>query len=166
MSKVNNGNRREALRVLVGLLVCGAGALGIVHFMVRREPSADETVVLGPLSDFPVGEFQKRTITITEHGTWLTGPAEKTVWLRRNSDNSCLVLSGTCPHRNCMVNLESTTFHCPCHHSRFDFEGRLLSPPALRSLDTLEYRVSNGIVSVQFQNFRKGIPAKELVPAS
>jgi hypothetical protein len=110
MSKVINGNRREALRVLVGLLVCGAGALGIVHFMVRREPSADETVVLGPLSDFPVGEFQKRTITIIEHGTWLTGPAEKTVWLRRNADNSCLVLSGTCPHRNCMVNLENTTF--------------------------------------------------------
>jgi hypothetical protein len=45
MSKIDNGNRREALRVLIGLLVCGAGALGIVHFMVRREPSADESVV-------------------------------------------------------------------------------------------------------------------------
>ena len=135
--------------------------------MVRREPSADETVTVGPLSKFPIGEFQKRTVIVTERGTWAAGPAEKTIWLRRNADDTVLVFSGTCPHKNCMVHLEGKTFHCPCHHSHFDSEGQVLSPPALRSLDTLEYRVSSdGIVSVQFQNFRKEIPAKELIPAS
>ena len=38
--------------------------------------------------------------------------------------------------------------------------------PAPRPLDTLEYRVSGeGMLSVQFQNFRKGLTTKELVPA-
>ena len=166
MSKIQKKNRREAFKVLGGLVVCVGGALGIVHYAVRREPSADESVKLGPLSEFPVGDFQKRTVTVLEHGTWLEGPVEKTVWLRRNADDSFLVFSGTCPHLNCTVNLrEDKTFECPCHHSRFDSEGKLLSPPALRALDTLEYRVSgDGIVSVQFQNFKKEISAKELVP--
>ncbi len=166
MSKIQKKNRREAFKVLGGLLVCGGGAVGIVHYMVRRQPSADETVRLGPLTGFPVGEFQKRTVTVTEHGTWLEGPVEKTIWLRRNPDDTFLVFSGTCPHMNCDVNLlDDKTFECPCHHSHFDSDGKVLSMPAPRPLDTLEYRVSGeGIVSVQYQNFKKGLPAKELVP--
>ena len=35
----------------------GGGAVGIVHYMVRREPSADETVVVGPLFEFSI-QFQ------------------------------------------------------------------------------------------------------------
>jgi Rieske Fe-S protein len=164
---MKKGNRRQTLRVLGGLIVCGGGAFGIVHYVVRREASVDERVILGPLAESPVGEFQKRTVTVTEHGTWVTGPVEKTVWLRRNPDGTCVVFSGTCPHRNCTVNLEGKTFHCPCHHSRFDSEGQVLSLPALRSLDTLEYRVSsNGIVSIEFQNYKKEIPTKELIPSS
>ena len=166
MEKSNN-SRRDALRVLIGLAVCGAGAVGIVHYMVRREPSADETILLGPLSQFPVGAFQSRMVTVTERGTWFESQVEKVVWVRRNSDDSLLVFTGTCPHRSCFVNLNDRVFHCPCHHSRFDFEGRVLLPPALRGLDTLEYRISHdGIVSVQFQNFKRELPAKELVPSS
>jgi Rieske Fe-S protein len=150
-----------------GLVASFIGAVGIVHYLVRREPSADETVVLGRLPDFPVGEFQRRTFTVTEHGTWFEGPVEKTVWVRRNADDTLLVFTATCPHRNCLVNLEETVFHCPCHHSRFDLEGKVIVPPALRSLDTLEYRISkDGVVSVQFQNFKREIAAKELVPFS
>jgi Rieske Fe-S protein len=165
MSKFEKKSRREAFKVLGGLVVCGGSAFGLVHYMVRREPSADETVKVGSLSEFPVGEFQKRSVTVTEHGTWLEGPVEKTIWMRRNADDTFLVFSGTCPHENCTVNyLEDKTFECPCHHSHFDGEGKVTSPPAPRPLDTLEYRVSGeGIVSVQFQNFRKELPTKELV---
>jgi len=166
MREIQRKNRREAFKVLGGLLVCGGGAFGIVHTLARREASADETVKLGPLSEFSVGEFQKRTISVTEHGTWLEGPVEKTVWLRRNADDTFLVFSGTCPHMNCTVNLlPDKTFECPCHQSHFDQEGKVTSMPAPRPLDTLEYRVSgDGIVSIQFQNFRKELPTKELVP--
>ena len=68
MSEIPKKSRREAFKVLGGLIVCGGSAFGIVHYMVRREASADETVKLGPISDFRVGEFEKRTVTVTEHG--------------------------------------------------------------------------------------------------
>src|SRR5262245_57875245 len=97
--------RRERFKILGGLVVFVCGAIGIVHLVVKREASADETGKLGPISEFPVGEFQKKTVTVTEHGTWLTGPVEKTVWIRRNPDDSFLVFSGTCPHMNCTVNV-------------------------------------------------------------
>jgi len=165
MKKIDRKNRREVFKIIGGLLVCGGSALGIVHYLVRREPSADETVKVGPKTDFVVGEFQKKTVTVTEHGTWLSGPVEKAVWLRRNADDTFLVFSGTCPHMNCTVNLlPDKTFECPCHHSHFDRDGAVTSPPALRGLDTLEYRVAgDGMVSVQFQNFKKAIATKELV---
>jgi Rieske Fe-S protein len=168
MTGIPKKNRREAFKILGGLLVCGGGAIGIVHYLVRREASADESVKLGQISQFPVGEFQQRTVTVTEHGTWLTGLVEKTIWVRRNTDDTFLVFSGTCPHMNCTINLTpAKTFECPCHHSAFDAEGKVTAPPAPRPLDTLEYRVSGeGLLSVQFQNFRKGLTTKELVPAS
>jgi Rieske Fe-S protein len=168
MTQPPTNNRREAFKILGGLIACGGGAIGIVHYLVRREPSADETVKLGAISEFPVGEFQKRVITVTEHGTWLTGPVEKTLWIRRNSDDSFLVFTGTCPHMNCVVNhTPAKTFECPCHHSAFDSDGKVTAGPAPRPLDTLEYRVSgDGLLSVQFQNFRKALTTKELVPAS
>jgi Rieske Fe-S protein len=168
MTNPQNTSRREAFKTLGGLLVCGGGAIGIVHAVVRREPSADETVKIGPISEFPLGEFQKRTVTVTEAGTWLSGPVEKVLWVRRNADDTFLVFSGTCPHKNCTVNLmPDKTFECPCHQSRFDAEGAVAMGPAPRPLDTLEYRVSaDGLLSVQFQNYRKGLSKKELVPSS
>lgn len=168
MTGIHKKNRREAFKVLGGLIVCGGGAIGIVHSLARREASADETVKIGPVAEFPLGEFQKRMVSVTEHGTWLTGPVEKTLWIRRNPDDTFVVFSGTCPHMNCVVNLTAAkTFQCPCHNSAFDAEGKVTSMPAPRPLDTLEYRVSaDGQLSVQYQNFRKGLTTKELVPAS
>jgi Rieske Fe-S protein len=166
MGDTHKPTRREAFKILGGLLVCGGASLGIVHYAVRRQPSADETVRLGPASEFPVGAFQKRTVTVTEHGTWLTGPVEKVVWIRRNADDTFLVFTATCPHMNCTVNdAPAQTFACPCHQSGFDSEGRVTAGPSPRPLDTLEYRVSgDGQLSVQYQNFKKGLPVKELVP--
>jgi len=168
MSSGKKQTRREAFKTLGGLVVSGGGAIGIVHYAVRRESSADEMVKLGPSAEFPVGEFQKRLVTVTEHGTWFSGPVEKTLWLRRNPDGTFLVFTGTCPHRNCTVNLNADkTFACPCHMSSFDATGAVTSGPAPRPLDTLEYRVSgDGLLSVQFQNFKKGLEKKELVPSS
>ena len=168
VKSTTGSSRRELFKTLGGLVVCGGGAVGIVHYLVRREASVDETVKLGAVTDFPVGQFQKRTVTVTEHGTWLSGPVEKTLWIRRNADDTFLVFSGTCPHMNCMVNLTPQgTFECPCHHSTFDAQGMVTTPPAMRSLDTLEYRVSGeGVLSTQYQNFRKALARKELVPSS
>jgi Rieske Fe-S protein len=134
MTNIKPKNRREAFKILGGLLVCGGASLGIVHYAVRDEASADETVKLGPISEFPTGEFQKRLVTVTEHGTWFSGPVEKTLWIRRNADETFLVFTGTCPHMNCIVNeAPGQTFACPCHQSSFLGRGRHGRPLAKAS---------------------------------
>lgn len=161
--KTKKESRREAFKILGGLVVSAGSSAGFVHYLVRHQAVAEETVDLGPVAGLPVGEFQKRTAVVTEHGTWFTGPVEKTLWVRRNPDESYLVFTGTCPHMNCEVNLlPEGTFQCPCHDSHFDGEGQVLQPPAPRAMDRLEYSVTpDGNLSVQFRNFRKGVEDKE-----
>lgn len=46
-------------------------------------------------------------------------------------------LSAVCPHLKCIVpwNPAERTFDCPCHGSRFDAIGAVISGPANRNLD-------------------------------
>jgi len=43
-----------------------------------------------------------------------------------------------CPHLGCALkwNPVEHTWDCPCHGSRYDYTGRLLSGPAIQPLET------------------------------
>ena len=43
-------------------------------------------------------------------------------------------VSLTCTHLGCVVEYTQRGFHCPCHGSRYDREGRVLKGPAPRPL--------------------------------
>lgn len=45
------------------------------------------------------------------------------------------VTDARCPHMKCRLkwNAETRTWDCPCHGSRFDADGRLLDPPAVKN---------------------------------
>ena len=45
-----------------------------------------------------------------------------------------------CPHAKCMVDWNSAekSWDCPCHGSRFSYDGELLTGPARRGLDPIE----------------------------
>ncbi len=51
-------------------------------------------------------------------------------------------ISRHCTHLGCRLNYneESRQLVCPCHHSRFDLNGRRLAGPARRSLDLFPVR--------------------------
>jgi Rieske Fe-S protein len=51
-------------------------------------------------------------------------------------------------------------FVCPCHDSSFDERGYVLSGPSPRALDTLDTRIEEGFVVVEFRRFRQGIADK------
>ncbi len=73
-----------------------------------------------------------------------------------------------CPHLGCAVDYSSSQrrFACPCHASAFGLDGRRLSGPSPRDMDTLACRVSDPDASgerwveVRFQRFRSGIVDK------
>jgi Rieske Fe-S protein len=49
--------------------------------------------------------------------------------------------SATCPHLGCIVswNRAERSWDCPCHGSRFDPYGRVMTGPAARDLEPIEY---------------------------
>lgn len=57
----------------------------------------------------------------------------------RGEDGRLSVCSAVCTHLGCLVRWNSAdhTWDCPCHGSRFDTEGRVLSGPAEQPLERL-----------------------------
>jgi Rieske Fe-S protein len=57
------------------------------------------------------------------------------VFLATSADGFTAV-STRCTHRGCAVSPEAGVLACPCHGSRFQFDGTLLEGPAPRALDS------------------------------
>jgi glycine/D-amino acid oxidase-like deaminating enzyme/nitrite reductase/ring-hydroxylating ferredoxin subunit len=58
----------------------------------------------------------------------------------RDESNSVHAVSATCTHLGCLVrwNGAERTWDCPCHGSRFDVDGGVVSAPAVRPLERRE----------------------------
>lgn len=84
------------------------------------------------------------------------------VWIRKKGEQA-VAFSAECPHLGCKVGYDKSTkaFACPCHDSKFSFEGERLGGPAPRGLDPLETRVVDGTVEVRFVRFRAQVPERE-----
>jgi cytochrome b6-f complex iron-sulfur subunit len=72
-------------------------------------------------------------------------------------DGSFLALSRTCTHLGCSVpwDTEKSKFICPCHGSTFDIAGEVLTPPAVRALDSYPVRIENGVIRVNIARSQK-----------
>jgi glycine/D-amino acid oxidase-like deaminating enzyme/nitrite reductase/ring-hydroxylating ferredoxin subunit len=59
----------------------------------------------------------------------------------RDEDGTVHAVSAVCPHMKCLVrwNDAERTWDCPCHGSRFDYDGTVVSGPALEDLSGREY---------------------------
>ncbi len=52
------------------------------------------------------------------------------------------VFSSRCSHLGCRINRQmGSELVCPCHGSRYSIDGIVLSGPAARDLEVLEYRI-------------------------
>ncbi len=91
------------------------------------------------------------------------------VYVRRLDNEHFQVFQAICPHAGCSVAVVQTAqgaaFHCPCHNSSFALDGKRVprpgkSNPSPRDLDELDYRVIDGQLWVQYQEFYTGRPEK------
>ncbi len=106
---------------LAGGFAAGASALAAVRFLLPNvlfEPSL--VFKAGRPQDYPDG-----SVTFLEN--------ERVFLIRRGNTFRCL--SAICTHLGCTVNRADHGFHCPCHGSVFDDQGRVLRGPAPRPLD-------------------------------
>jgi len=92
--------------------LAGAAALRTVIPSLTRTPSVFS---VGHPSDFPVNTF----VLLPEHKVFIVRDYE-----------GVRAISAICTHLGCVLKWIEDEFHCPCHGSRFDPTGRVLSGPA------------------------------------
>jgi len=113
-------------------------------------------------ADLVVNEPQERRFLQTVKNGWQEEKVERTIWLVKKQDGSVTAFAPNCPHLGCGYRwfASEQRFKCPCHASVFDIEGKLLSGPAPRSLDTLAVRLENSRLFVKFEIFQVGTSSK------
>ncbi len=118
--------RRDFLgNVAIGTLV-GAGAMAFLGVAQLPLPK----VLNEPPSAFKIGPpdgFTVNTYTLL---------AERNVFILRES-GGFRALSAICTHLGCIVSQDEEGFLCPCHGSKFDNLGKVLSGPAPKALEWL-----------------------------
>jgi Rieske Fe-S protein len=163
----------EASTLGLGALIGGVVTVPPVGLLVASafEGQKFHSIDLGPLSDFPSGEF-----VIT---TFVEDPAagevsRRTAYIRYNgllkSQPSFTILSNRCAHLGCPVQpngpvdakpervvtdkagvellkltkAKPAGFGCPCHGGQYDTEGNRTAGPPVRALDRYRYSIKNG----------------------
>lgn len=110
-----------------------------------------------------IGVPVKVDFTEDVNDAWVEGRALRSVWLYTEDGESFTAFSGVCTHLGCsfFFETEKKLYHCPCHHGLFDMKtGAVVGGPPPRALDTLQAKVEDGAVYVQYQLFRAGVPNK------
>ena len=91
-------------------------------------PESSSRAKLGPVAKFL--------------STEVTPLPDRRMWVYRG-DDGLYAISSVCTHLGCIVQAEKEGgYHCPCHGSRFDQQGRVLGGPAPRALKYLKLTVS------------------------
>jgi len=153
---------RFGANVLGGLFALGLAAPGAAYILspLRGRSKADAFHPLARLRDLKEGVPRAFRVLDERQDAWVKYPREPvgSVWLIRQSEG-VIAYSAECPHLGCAVSLapDSQSFHCPCHQSRFDLDGRPINAVPPRGMDRLDVQLSTDPdpeVRVKFQRFR------------
>ena len=168
-------DRRGFLTKLLAIACGGLATLaplgaGVWAFLdpLRRKSAAARLIPVADVSAIPADGVPRRFAVVADRKDAWTGYAAEpigAVWLRRETGSDAVqALSATCPHAGCSVEMapDGGCFRCPCHNSRFTFDGGIVAPsPSPRAMDALDCEVGrDGIVAVQWQVFLAGVADK------
>lgn len=163
-------NRRNFFKVLsgvfAGLMTFTLGIpmieslAGTIKKTTKRNYSK-----LTSLSSIPEKKPVNLPFVITEEDAFLKSSQPENVWAVKKSESNTVVYSPICPHLGCRYqwHSERKLFICPCHHSVFNIDGKVVSGPAPRPLDTLPTETKNNYLYVLWERFKPGISQKEKI---
>jgi Rieske Fe-S protein len=158
----------EASTLGVGAAIGAIVTLPVLGFMVLPSFTdlEEDEVDLGPLENFPEGEFVI--------ATYLSNPnagevSRRTAFVRNNGttdegEPSFTILYSRCVHLGCPVQpngpideqarknvggvelrpVLAQSFGCPCHGGLYDAEGNRQAGPPVRSMDRYTFSIKNG----------------------
>ena len=153
----------------LGGVIGGLVTLPILGFAVLPSftNQEEQDVELGPIEDFPEGEFVIATYLEDPEVGEVT---RRTMFIRYNGledgKPSFTTLYSRCAHLGCPVQpnglideerkqtigpqkveitpVNVTGFGCPCHGGQYDTEGNRVAGPPVRALDRAEFSIRNG----------------------
>ncbi|MDQ3032046.1 MAG: Rieske 2Fe-2S domain-containing protein [Myxococcota bacterium] len=145
----------SAVTVGVGALVAAVAAVPVVSTLLlplfRRR--GEVWVPIGRAESFAIGHTVK--VTYAEPGSvpWSGASSKSAAWLRRESEDEFIVLSGACTHTGCPVQWRQSAelFLCPCHGGAFYPSGAVAAGPPPRPLPLVPVRIRRGTLEVQPQ---------------
>ncbi len=120
---------------------------------------------LTSLSSIPKEQPVNLPFVMTEEDAFIKKIEPENVWAVKNDSQQVTAFSPICPHLGCRYQWheDQNLFICPCHHSVFDKEGKVVSGPAPRALDTLPIKEKNNYLYVLWERFKPGISSKEII---
>ncbi|MGH9401209.1 MAG: ubiquinol-cytochrome c reductase iron-sulfur subunit [Terriglobia bacterium] len=121
---------------------------------------------LGSMDQYtPLTAPTRQVIKIQILDGWQQTISEKVVYVTKGSSGQVEVLTAVCPHLGCEVAWVSDQdhFHCPCHGGTFAPDGKYISGPPPRGMDTLPTTVQNGRLKVRYEYFQNLVPTKQVI---
>ena len=121
-------NRRRLFSMLVAA-VTALAAWPVARFVTWRQPAVRD-VHFSPEELHAAGVLYKDEVFLLPLLTHLPISPE---------DEPRVALSARCSHLGCLVSFDAVRreFHCPCHQSVYDAQGRRLAGPTERGLERL-----------------------------
>jgi menaquinol-cytochrome c reductase iron-sulfur subunit len=134
----------------------------ILPTLKRREESWSE---MGSVDALEVDLPKEFAVVRSTTSGWMKTESVRSVWALKTPEGKVVVYSPICPHLGCAYQWkeDQKEFQCPCHNSVFDVNGRVLSGPAPRSLDTLPAKVEGDMVYIRYEEFKVGTRKKEVI---
>jgi menaquinol-cytochrome c reductase iron-sulfur subunit len=156
----------EASTLGLGAVIGGLVTLPVLGFMVGPAflKQGVRNTDIGPISDYPEGEYLVTTFTSTAEGS----VSRRTAFVRNNgflgNQPSFTIISNHCAHLGCPVEpngepqfkervfyrdvrkipVNPSGFGCPCHGGQYDNEGNRIAGPPVRALDRYSFSIVNG----------------------
>ncbi len=122
-SDLRNPSRRD---LLAAMAVAGATIGCLAHGLAWARALSPRVLYEPPL---------KRRIGLpAKFPPGITFLKDEQVFVLHAEDGSFRAISAVCTHLGCTVDREDEGFHCPCHGSRFDADGKNVAGPAPRPL--------------------------------
>jgi cytochrome b6-f complex iron-sulfur subunit len=122
----NNLSRRDFLKLATNSLLALAGALGIGglirYLSYQFDPTPPSEFDIGPASNYPLGS---RTVLAYIPAAVI------------HDKKGYRAISLVCTHLGCTTEERSFGFECPCHGSRYDWDGAVGKGPAQKDLPKL-----------------------------
>jgi menaquinol-cytochrome c reductase iron-sulfur subunit len=149
-----NDSRRSFLKILPLGVVAGVfasiGGAALRFLRPRLAAASDRWLDVANVSELSGPQPITRKVVAQHIAGWAVTTEEHNVFVLPANGNQ--VLSAVCPHEGCEVAWQQNTnrFACPCHESYFAADGSRISGPARRGLDTLQARVQDGKLQVQY----------------